>query len=118
MEFKIADTAYLEEISNGKIDYIRQIVELFMKQTPGDIDILNTHIQNQDWDEVNRQAHYLKPTLIYVGAKDMYQQVLSIEQLAKQREKLDTLPGIIADIQHNLQILYKELDDYLEKLSQ
>lgn len=116
MKFEVADTAYLEEVTNGNSNYIRQIVELFLKQTPDDISTLQTHIQNQNWDEVRKQAHYLKPTFIYVGAKHIHQQITSIEQSAKQKVSLDKLPDVVADIKPQLKTLYKELGDYLNQL--
>lgn len=116
MKFKIANTEYLEELSSGNAALIRQIVELFLEQTPGDIDVLVSHIQNADWDAAHRQAHYLKPTLVYVGAKGLHEQVMAIERLAKGKENLDRLPEIAAGILPELEILYGELAAYLQTI--
>lgn len=118
MEFKIANTAYLEELSSGNTTIIQQIVELFLDQTPGDMDLLVSHIQQQDWDAAYKQAHYLKPTLVYVGANDLHKQITDIEQLAKGREELDTLPDRMVVILPELEILYAELTAYLQTISQ
>jgi HPt (histidine-containing phosphotransfer) domain-containing protein len=116
MEFKIANTSYLEDLSNGNAVLIRQIVELFLEQTPGDIDQLMARIQEQDWDAVHKQAHYLKPTMVYVGAKDLHEQITTIDRLAKGREELHKLPEMANSIMPQLAILYEELAAYLHTL--
>ncbi len=116
MEFKIANTAYLENLSGGNAALIRQIVELFLKQTPGDIDQLVSHIQAQDWNAVHKQAHYIKPTLVYVGAKELHEQIMAIEQLAKGKEDVHKLPEMVTRILPKLAVLYEELTAYLQTL--
>ena len=116
MEFKIANTEYLEELSSGNPVLIRQIVELFLEQTPGDIELLASHVRNQDWDATYKQAHYLKPTLVYVGAKKLHEQVSTIEQLAKKEKELDRLPEIVGGILPSFAILYNELAAYLQTI--
>lgn len=114
MAYQIANTAYLENLANGNTIHIRRIIGLFLEQTPVDIGLLNTYIEDKDWAGTHKQAHYIKPTLTYVGATGIQQQLLTIEQLAKERKALDTLSNIIADVRVQLEILYQELNDYLK----
>ncbi|SRR5690606_7540 len=116
MEFEIANTQYLEELSNGNTAIIRQIAELFLEQTPGDIDLLAAYVRDEDWDAAYKQAHYVKPTLIYVGANGLHKEISAIERLAKERQELHRLPAMVDDVLPKLAILYDELNAYLKTM--
>jgi|GEM_PF-5922919 len=116
MEFEVGNTQYLEQLSNGNTAIIRQIAELFLEQTPGDVDLLVAYIRDEDWDAVYKQAHYLKPTLIYVGAKGLHTEISTIERLAKGRQELHKLPAMVDHMRSKLATLYDELNAYLKTI--
>lgn len=74
--------AYLEDLTSGDPSMIREIIELFLKQTPGDLSRLESAIEKGDWISVKNLAHHIKPTLSYVGAENIRDEMQWIERCA------------------------------------
>ena len=116
MNFEQADLAYLLDLSSGNTQLIREIVELFIKQTPADVELLANYIEQKDWENAYKQAHHIKPTLAYVGANHMRQELQEIENDAKLRQHTDDIAGKLATMLPRLEVLYGELKAYLETI--
>ncbi len=113
MKFEQANMDYLEDLSNGNPQLIREIIQLFIKQTPEDMELLSTYIKQGEWEKAYRQAHHIKPTLAYVGANQMRQELQEIESLAKNRQDLHSLRDRFDKLTPRFNTLYKELETYL-----
>ncbi|MFC3199256.1 Hpt domain-containing protein [Parapedobacter deserti] len=116
MNFEQANMDYLQDLSGGNTELIREILELFIRQTPPDMERLAAYIQQGDWEKVYKQAHHIKPTLAYVGANEMREELQKIETLAKNELELDTVYGKFCELLPRLETLYDELKAYLKTL--
>ena len=116
MNFNQADLSYLMDLSNGNTMLIREILELFIKQTPVDMGVLADHVAQEDWEKAYKQAHHIKPTLAYVGANHLRQELQEIEDAAKHRQRVESVAPKIAAMLPQLEVLYSELKAYLETL--
>ncbi len=116
MNFEQADLAYLMDLSSGNTQLIREILELFIKQTPPDVELLSAYIKQEDWENAYKQAHHIKPTLAYVGANHMRTELQQIEDDAKHRRNIDTIAAKLDTMLPRLDILYGELNAYLKTL--
>lgn len=114
--FKEANMGYLQDLSGGNPHIIREILELFIKQTPEDVKLLAAYIEQAHWEKVYQQAHHIKPTMSYVGAEAIRAEIQEIEDWAKNRNKLDKLPEKFHALQSRLDTLYRELNGYLESI--
>lgn len=116
MNFEHADLAYLMDLSSGNTQLIREILELFIKQTPPDMELLSTYIKQKDWENAYKQAHHIKPTLAYVGANQMRQELQEIEDNAKYQQNIDGIAAKLATMLPRLEVLYGELNAYLKTI--
>lgn len=116
MNFEQADLTYLMDLSNGNTQLIREILELFIKQTPADMDLLSIHIGQEDWEKAFKQAHHIKPTLAYVGANQLRKELQEIEDAAKHRQNLDSIATKLSTMLPRLDVLYGELNAYLKTI--
>ena len=116
MNFEQADLAYLMDLSSGNTQLIREILELFIKQTPPDVERLAAYIKQEDWENTYKQAHHIKPTLAYVGANQMRQELQEIEDDAKHRQNAETIAAKLATMLPRLDVLYGELNAYLKTI--
>ena len=110
--FEEANLSYLEDLSGGNSSIIVEIIDLFLNQTPGDFDTLVQHVQDTNWEGAYRMAHHIKPTLAYVGANTMRDELNSIERLTKEGTALDTILPRLEGVRTRLAILYSELKAY------
>ncbi len=116
MNFEQANMDYLLDLSGGNVTLIKEILQLFLKQTPADIDLLSSYIQQHNWEKVYKQAHHIKPTLAYVGANGMRTELQDIESRAKNQEDLDSIPARLDTMLPRLDTLYRELKTYLDSM--
>lgn len=116
IKFEQADLAYLMDLSSGNTQLIREILELFIKQTPPDVELLATYIKQEDWENAYRQAHHIKPTLAYVGANQMRQELQEIEDDARHRQHVDGIAAKLSSMLPRLDVLYGELNAYLRTI--
>lgn len=77
------------------------------------MELLSTYIRQEDWEKAYKQAHHIKPTLAYVGANQLRQELQEIENSAKNRQNLDSLAIKFAKMSPRLEVLYGELNAYL-----
>ncbi|GGC33986.1 hypothetical protein GCM10011386_27600 [Parapedobacter defluvii] len=116
INFEYANMDYLQDLSGGNTQLIKEILQLFIKQTPPDIALLASYLEQGDWEKAYKQAHHIKPTLAYVGANGIRAELQEIETLAKNRQDLNQLPAKLNTITPKLEILYEELSAYLQTL--
>ncbi len=116
INFEYANMDYLEDLSGGNTQLIKEILALFIKQTPPDMELLASYIKQGEWEKAYKQAHHIKPTLAYVGANGMRSELQEIETLAKNNQELSLIPAKLDALVPKLEILYGELKAYLQTI--
>lgn len=112
---KEADLNYLEDFTFGNREVIKEILELFLTQTPKDLEKLTESVLNQDWTQVKAMAHHIKPTLTYVGAESLREILQNIESMAMNFEDVNQIQHLIDQIQIRFETLYEDLRVYLDE---
>lgn len=109
--------AYLTELAGGDPAIIKEILVLFLDQTPSDVAKLGAHIANGDWPATHLIAHHIKPTLSYVGAERIRLEIQEIEQTAKQPEgDKQQISARFDALSSRFELLFAELKGYLDSL--
>ena len=79
---------YLEEISAGDIDFIGEMVETFIANTPKDVELLSTYLEDKDASQVQKTAHRLKTNFMMMGMDNQQQIAKNIETMAANANKI------------------------------
>lgn len=111
----VTDLSYLREVVMGDEEIIIETTKAFLKETPNVLDNMNEHFTNQEWDELYKQAHKIKPNMEYMGMTQARELILEIEEQAKTREISDDLGDKIKKF-HSL--CTKALDELSEKIKE
>ncbi len=96
----------LEKISRGNQDFVREMVNIFMKNTPNTLDEIHLAFKEEDYMKVSKLAHRLKPSIGNMGIEGLKGAALEIEQYAKG----DTIDAAF------LKSKIENLDHYLQKV--
>lgn len=100
-EQPLVDFSYVEDLSGGKPEYMKQVLTIFTDNTYPGVDELERLIKaNADYDQISKQAHFLKSSVGIIKIKDMYDTFKAIEMLGKEkgsREEIERLFGIVLD---------------------
>lgn len=85
------DLSYLEDIAGGSNEFIIEMIDMFLQQTPGYCLEIKQGIIDQDWKKVSDLAHKIKPTLAFMGAHAAKEVMSSVETDSRNMTNLDTL---------------------------
>lgn len=99
-EFTI-DLTYLRDVSSGSDEFMIEMIELFLQQTPGYFEQLNQLIIDKNWSKAAEIAHKIKPTLAFMGADGARERMAEIETYARNRTHTDKIAP-----------LFKSLNDF------
>ena len=61
------------------------MVNLFIETVPQNVGELKKCLQNEDWEQVSKQAHKLKSTVDSMGIKSLKTIIRTVEANAKQK---------------------------------
>ena len=110
------DLSYLEEITGGDNEIMLEMIDIFLTESETAIQELRHIYEQKNWQALGAQAHKLKPTLLYVGLKEIHAITLKLEKNAKQGSMPEMYDQWIQqitdgyhDIREDLELVKKEL---------
>ena len=112
------DLSYLQDVVSGSNEYMIEMIELFLTQTPAYFDQLDQLIKVENWSAVADIAHKIKPTLAYMGIEAARGSMAEIEQNARNLKNLETVPPafkLLKDMSMELFIKLAQIKSDLEK---
>ncbi|PKD44077.1 PAS domain-containing hybrid sensor histidine kinase/response regulator [Rhodohalobacter barkolensis] len=77
--FKIEN---LEELTGGDDDLLKEMLDLFLEQTPDMMEKILDNLDNKNYEKVKMNTHTLKPTFTYVGIQEATELAEKIEEMA------------------------------------
>jgi HPt (histidine-containing phosphotransfer) domain-containing protein len=82
------DFSFLDSLSATDDKFKREVISIFLANTPGSVEKLEEIVRNQeDWEEIYKQAHYLKSSFSVIKISHINELLQKIEQLAKKETK-------------------------------
>lgn len=98
-EESVCNLNYLSELMGGNRESIREIMDVFLKQIPEEMQSINIAIAKSDYPTIKKFAHTMKSTVSVMGITSLASVLSEMEDLAAkatgpesyQDEKLKTL---------------------------
>ncbi len=112
---RVTNLSYLREASAGNEGFIKEMIGIFLRQTPEFIEQLTTYGQDQNWPEFRKVMHKLKPTVYMMGIHSMQPVIKQIEQCSKELKNIASLPGLLDDLSLCCQKAYIELGEEIRE---
>jgi len=88
----LVDLTELKNISNGDTDFEKELITMFIGQIPVFISNMNSYLESGAMDELSREAHTAKSSVLIFGMKNTGKILKEIELLAKQNSKTGIEP--------------------------
>lgn len=95
---------------DGDVDLLKEVIQIFLEDTPGLLTNLYAEIKGGDTEAVERAAHTLKGAAANISAKRLQQLSQHIQLALKENDAIDLEPFI-----DHFKKNFKELDQVLKE---
>lgn len=109
------DLVYLRTISDGDVDFMRDLLVTYVKTTPEALVELQDTLKEEDWYKMGRVMHKIKPSYLLLDVKEVTELVLSLEQNAKHAKNLEQIPGQVDQLVESSEDIMAKVNIILEK---
>jgi len=96
-------------MAEGDQDFINSVISVFLEEVPQDLEDLEKAITNDDYDNVYKLAHKIKPNVDLLGMEQSRAVALEIETLGKSAEHKE-------EIQKKFPLLKKDILQVISEL--
>lgn len=105
------DLSYLRDIASGSAEFMIEMIDIFLDQTPEYFTQLEAAVAEKNWKGVADVAHKIKPTLAFMGVNSAKQDIEDIEHKARAVNNVD-------DIEPQFNLLKERCSNLFLKLKQ
>lgn len=113
---QLTDLSYLREVTTGDEEIIIETTQVFLNDTPDAVKILRDCFANQEWEQMSKQAHKIKPGLKYMGMQQALELLVEIEEQAKSGDIRVNLGSKVKEFSTLCSKAFEELSEKVEKL--
>ncbi|HCN83367.1 MAG TPA: Hpt domain-containing protein [Sphingobacteriaceae bacterium] len=110
------DLSYLSDVANGSTEFIIDMIDIFIDQTPLYVKQLGLAIQEKNWKTVADISHKIKPTLAFMGVIKARDDMEEIESNARSLENLDEIQSKFNDLEIICNHLFVRLQQLKKEL--
>jgi len=110
-KLKLINLDYLNEISEGNVDFIIDLFDMFYKQIPEyQISLLDLY-DKKDWINLGKLAHKAKSAILMVGMKELADDLKKMEENAKEGININEYHEIIVKFVRDSNLAIEELKE-------
>lgn len=103
----------IEEYASGDVDTMKEIIRLFMDNTPPTLDLLGSAISVWAWDDVVKHAHKLKSSYGIVMIGNSLELIQEIEQAGRQKSGQEQIVKDFAEVRRMYGEALHEFDTFM-----
>lgn len=81
----------INEMAEGDQDFVISVVSVFLEEVPADLEGLEEAINGEDYENVYKLAHKIKPNVDLLGMEQTRAIALEIETLGKNVANMDAI---------------------------
>ncbi len=111
----IVNMGELYEMAKGSNEFIIEMIELFLEQTPVDISAIETAIKNNDHELVKSIAHRMKTSVGFMGLRPLLKPLANMETLSETKAAMNLIDKDFVQIKSVCEKAIKELEIVLAK---
>ncbi len=113
---KHTDLTYLETMSEGNKDFVKQLIFMFFDQVPEFIEKMKDALSKNDLKALEKVVHLSRTSLSIMGMEDLSNTARYFEELIQKGESTGSYPELVADFEKVCNEAVLELKGKLEKL--
>jgi len=110
------DLSYLKDVSSGSNEFMIEMIDLFLAQTPEYFENLAQFVRDENWVKVGELAHKIKPTLAFMGADSAKETMAEIENKARNLINTESISASFKELHDFSAILFAKLKEVRKEL--
>lgn len=110
------DLSYLNEVAGGSSEFMIEMIDMFLDQTPDYFTQIDQSINEGDWFKVADIAHKIKPTFSFMGVDFAKNEMAEIERKAKNMDVVEEIRPAFNQLKSLSVVLYRKLEEEKLKL--
>jgi HPt (histidine-containing phosphotransfer) domain-containing protein len=114
----LINVAYIEEISDGSIEIITEMVNIFKSQVGEFASEMKDLLRKGNHYDLGLLAHKAKSSVAIMGMENLAVKLKELEIKAKEGSDPDSYAKYIANFENETILAVKELDSYIDTLDQ
>ncbi len=108
------DLSSLHKISKGDVNFMKDMIEVFLKEIPMATDKMLEDIKEKDYASICNTAHRIKSNYMMFGMKNQQKMALSIEKMIKTKSiDEQQLPNLLLQLKGDSELVYPILQQKL-----
>ena len=101
----------------GDISMMCELINLGLQSVNSSMTEARNSLENKDWDKLARVLHKLRPVLCYCGINSLTNELLMLEENAKEKKDLSDLSARMTEMMDTLKKVHDEMGQQLSSLS-
>ncbi len=98
-EEQIIDLNGLEKMAGGDSNFVKEMLELFIKSSDNNMAIIHEGLKENDLMKISEAAHKLAAPAKHMMAMDLYNKLKTLENTARDGDDVDHIQTLISTIQ-------------------
>ena len=111
MDYKFINTEYLDSVSGGDSEMIREIVSMFREQVVEFHNEMKSFLEQKNYLSLGLLAHKAKSSVAIMGMSDLATMLKTLELQAKEGKEPEKYQSYIDRFRNDTAEAIKELDD-------
>ena len=103
----------LNELSGGDKDFNVSIIEVFLAETPADLESLENAVAEKDFEKIYQHAHKIKPNADLLGMNEALESILTIEGHARGDQDIAAIQNHTLTVKNELDKAYPFFQEYI-----
>jgi PAS domain S-box-containing protein len=109
---RCTDLTYLIDRTKGNPEMLKDMIKLYLDQTPVLISTMKQSLFKKDWDALHTTVHKIIPSFYIMGIHKDYENIgKKIQEYASTRQHLDELQGLVLQIERVCLMACDELNE-------
>ena len=97
---KCIDLTYLSNRTKANSELMKEMIRLYLDQTPDLVDIMKRSLAKKDWDSIQGAAHKMIPSFSIMGIHQEYENLAKmVQEYASTQRHLNELPELILKLE-------------------
>ncbi len=99
----------INEMAEGDQDFIISVISVFLEEVPEDLDALEIALQENNYEQVYKMAHKIKPNVDLLGMEQTRAVALEIETLGKSEANMVDIEKVFPILKTDIHQVIGEL---------